>query len=55
MIFFIIKDWIIINKTFLINRKYLLILFYNLIMVIGFPISILQSFFEWLDTKKENI
>ncbi len=51
---YIIKDWISVNKGLLSHRKYLLIPIYNLVMVIGFPVSILPALFDWLDERGQN-
>ena len=54
MIRYILKDWINVNKGLFLHRKYLLIPIYNLVMAMGFPISILPVLFDWLDERGEN-
>ena len=54
MILYIVQDWIDVNKGLLKRNNYLLVLIYNLVMVFGFPFSILPAFFEWLDKTKKT-
>lgn len=52
MIRYIIKDWLRVNKSLWIEGKYIAIVIYNLVMVLGFPISVLPALFEYLDRRK---
>jgi len=54
MIRYLIKDWIGINKGLWFHKKYLALPIYNLMMVFGFPISILPALFDWIDERKQN-
>lgn len=54
MILYILKDCIKVNKGLFFYRKYWLIPIYNLVMVVGFPISILPALFDWLDEQGQN-
>lgn len=47
-ILFIIKDFININKGLFCKKMYVGVIIYNIVIVVGMPVSILPALFEYI-------
>ena len=52
MIKFIIMDWVSVNRGLLSRGMYIAFLIYNLVMIVGFPVSILPTILEYANFQR---